>query len=610
LTGIASAADFHALPAFERAGRFCNVLLLVAGLVLLQNSFFGSGPIYELPALALIAAGALVGLITGWRSRESALQPVCFGAATLLVGYVAVRAIGSPEPYYARADLWLAATGYCAYTAVAAVLPHPRQRMLCVGVLLIVAICHVFVGVIQFGIGGNLVVFDWLQPFAPQSAAAQARATGFYANPDHLAGLLEVLGMFALSLACWSRWRRSWRVAVGYVALFCYVGLALTGSRGGYLSAALGLLVFGFLSLIALRAGGASLFWGWTLVGAIVVAAAVYIGGNLIQQSATLAKRIEEIVAVDQARVDLWRAALEQWRLQPWFGTGGRTYQFYARRFRAETLRGDPSVAHNDYVQFLAEYGVIGMAIFLLFLGTHLHRGWRAFVAFGPRRIAAGAPVLSDRLALTIGSVAAMSSYMLHSVVDFNMHIAANALLLALVAALLGQPPLVPTSQPFNQPMARLARSLGIVVAAVLLIQYARLIPAAYYAAKAEAALDAENPDSAAAINAAEAGLARDPRNPRLYQYLSGGYRVRGEEARDAQSRTESLERALEALHEARKLSPLDSNLLVTIARVYDDLGKYREAEWIFYLALEADPKSVELRKLYRIHLWRWRNGR
>ena len=31
------------------------------------------------------------------------------------------------------------------------------------------------------------------------------RASGLYVDPDHLAGLLEVLGILGLSVACWSR---------------------------------------------------------------------------------------------------------------------------------------------------------------------------------------------------------------------------------------------------------------------------------------------------------------------------------------------------------------------------------------------------------------------
>ena len=80
-------------------------------------------------------------------------------------------------------------------------------------------------------------------------------------DPDHLAGLLEVLGILGLSVACWSRLPGWAKVIVGYLTLNCYFGAALTGSRGGYVSIVFSLLIFAGLSAIVLRAGGPPLFF-------------------------------------------------------------------------------------------------------------------------------------------------------------------------------------------------------------------------------------------------------------------------------------------------------------------------------------------------------------
>jgi len=67
--------------------------------------------------------------------------------------------------------------------------------------LLVFAVLHVFVGLIQFGLGENFILIPSLQ-----RVAGMDRASGLYVNPNHLAGLLEVLGIFGLSITCWSRW--------------------------------------------------------------------------------------------------------------------------------------------------------------------------------------------------------------------------------------------------------------------------------------------------------------------------------------------------------------------------------------------------------------------
>jgi hypothetical protein len=98
---------------------------------------------------------------------------------------------------------------------------------------------------VQFGLGENLMVFSFLRDLTIGN-----RSSGFYGNPDHLAGGLEVIGILGLSIACWSRWPKWARVVIGYLAVVSYIGLALTPSPGGYQSAVASIVVFGVLSLI------------------------------------------------------------------------------------------------------------------------------------------------------------------------------------------------------------------------------------------------------------------------------------------------------------------------------------------------------------------------
>src|SRR5438132_4500549 len=87
------------------------------------------------------------------------------------------------------------------------------------------------------------------------------RASGFYVCPNHLAGFLEVVGLFGLGAICWGRWPRWARILIGYLVAVCYLGLALTMSRAGYLSASVGLLVFLVVSLVVLLRGGSRGYW-------------------------------------------------------------------------------------------------------------------------------------------------------------------------------------------------------------------------------------------------------------------------------------------------------------------------------------------------------------
>jgi O-antigen ligase len=119
-------------------------------------------------------------------------------------------------------------------------------------------------------------------------------------------------------------------------------------------------------------------------------------------QSAALASFYYTVVTTppvltegEQSRLDLWRVALEVSNDYPLLGVGAGNFPVVEPAYSLNTLelfRVDlilrPEVAHNTYLHLLAEYGLIGLTIFLsivagsLFLGVH---SIRTFAAQGDR---------------------------------------------------------------------------------------------------------------------------------------------------------------------------------------------------------------------------------
>ena len=87
------------------------------------------------------------------------------------------------------------------YFFTACILTSAKQRMVFVCFLLVLAVGHRLVGALQFRDGTNYMPITWLQRYD-----YERRASGFYICPNHLAGLLEVVGIIGLSIVCWSRW--------------------------------------------------------------------------------------------------------------------------------------------------------------------------------------------------------------------------------------------------------------------------------------------------------------------------------------------------------------------------------------------------------------------
>jgi O-antigen ligase len=126
-------------------------------------------------------------------------------------------------------------------------------------------------------------------------------------------------------------------------------------------------------------------------------------------------------------RVQLWRETLHLARDYPLFGCGLGSYESAFTRYKESAPMSIDDYAHNDYVQLLAEGGIIGVALMLMIVGRVLRRASRAFT------LASGA---ADRY-LALACIGSLSAIMLHSVVDFSLHIPSDAMILAWICAIL-----------------------------------------------------------------------------------------------------------------------------------------------------------------------------
>jgi O-antigen ligase len=506
----------------------------------------------------------------------------------------------SPVAYIARPDLYSVLSALVVYFFVASVCTSAKPRCWLIISLLALALVHVAIGAVQFREGNNFMLI----PLLARSDYG-ARASGFYVCPNHLAGLLEVLTIFSISLVCWSRFPKWGKLLIGYGAAVCVLGIVLTGSRGGFASTVAGIAVFAGLSLIVLRPAGRQLFWRAGGVGALATLAVASSFLLLIHRSDVLLHRAQVMSDSAQLRLDLWHAAIQQWKVQPWIGTGSGTYLYYGRLFRVDRMQQDPIDAHNDYLHLLAEYGLVGGVLFVLFLSAHLRSGWKDFRRLGPKRVSDVTGLLSNRLALNMGALASVAAYMLHSFVDFNLHIPANVLLLAFVFGILANAGVRPESEDSPAPSSILGwRLLLPILGLVLAVQSYRLLPGEYFAERARTAVRDEHTD--VAIVFAERGLTSETRNPNLYQYLASAQFARCDEISSSQDRVQCNQAPLSVLEKARALAPEDRVILVQLALAYDAVGRYPEGEWAFYEAQKWDPKSIYLNQIYKFHLSQW----
>src|SRR4051812_18322665 len=289
--------------------------LIIVALLTTQTLMGGTRLLFAFPGYGLIALAGLVSLFALGAAKPLA-DRACLLSVVVFFGYVLARAAFSPVAYIARFDIYAVVAGLLVYFVTAFVLTDSRIRLVIALCLIAGALAHVAVGAMQFRNGDNWMPISFLQRIDESR-----RASGFYAHPNHLAGLLEMIAVFGLSIAFWSRWPVWAKLLIGYAALVCYVGVILTGSRGGYLSVLASLLVFSLLSLRIMRAIGSTLQIRIGAAAVILALLTALVAFLVIHKSDYLTTRTRKVVDNKDIRIDFWRAGMDQWKLSPIVGT-------------------------------------------------------------------------------------------------------------------------------------------------------------------------------------------------------------------------------------------------------------------------------------------------
>lgn len=592
--------------------------LLAISLILIQCLTGGTRFVFAFPAYALLA---LASLLTAGSIRSASVRPngACLVVTAVFFAYILARAALSPWDYLWWKDFYQVLACLMIYGLCTCCVSATAPRLWIVGALLILATGEFFVGLRQFRYGD-----DWM-PFGFMRAPAGLRASGTLISPIHYAGFLEAVGVFALALACWSR-RPTWlRLLAGYAALLCYGGVAISGSRGAWLSTLVSLATFAGLSIAAVRRTRPERLSRILTLGAVISVIVLAGGVALMLRSPLLQKRLDLLAKQDfrivsfilsdgtredaakpgaDIRIHNWQAALDHFRVAPVFGAGAGTHVYYGRLFRRPPLQADPYHAHSDYLEILAEYGIVGALGMGAFLLVHLRHGLRRFkhiLGTELDDLDDYTPARSDDLALVIGALSAVAAYLAHSIVDFNLHIPGNALTFAFIFAILASPH-AGTRAPSTHPETAWRLAL-LVLGAAMLFAIARLFASEYLGEKARVAL--RDRRFAASIELVQRALGHQQRNPDLWFYFGEAQRGLGLEAVIPPERRKNFTGAIAAYDRSLAIFPFDEHVLIRRAQALDELGRFAEAKATYLEAIRHDPNLGVLYAYYAQHLLR-----
>jgi O-antigen ligase len=127
----------------------------------------------------------------------------------------------------------------------------------------------------------------------------------------------------------------------------------------------------------------------------------------------------------EAGRVSLWRDAWPMIWETPWFGKGLGSFQWTFRAYETEMPDIPAIYAHNDYLQILAETGIVGLCLVILAFAAC----WQT----ARRNLLDADPMIRGIGLAAIGALAATA---VQEITDFSLYIPGTAALFFLLIGL------------------------------------------------------------------------------------------------------------------------------------------------------------------------------
>ncbi len=286
--------------------------------------------------------------------------------------------------------------------------------------------------------GAVLASFAVLQGMAPNGKLYWIRTLeqggyiyGPYVNHNHYAGLMEMLTPFPLVLAATHFTNGNRKIAAAGIAALMAASIFLSGSRGGMAAFVAQMVVLGLL-LVRKREGG----WKQpVMLGAflaLVIVFLVWMGGNeLTRRLISIHSEAREEIG-GGIRLSIDRDCLRMLLKRPFLGWGLGAFPIVYPEFRSFYTTFFVNQAHNDYLQLLVETGLAGFSIAVWFLVLVFRRAAGKLENWTE----------SATGALTVAAMLGCVGILVHSFLDFNLQIPANAALFYVLCAIAASPPL------------------------------------------------------------------------------------------------------------------------------------------------------------------------
>ena len=311
---------------------------------------------------------------------------------------------------------------------------------------------------VVIGIGVASALFGLLREGAhaatswPFPLPNPARGFAQFVNRNHFGFLIEMSLGLTLGLVFARRSALKKYMILLPIAGFLWMTLIISNTRGGIVASLCQVLFLGVLVDPLRRLRGRNVVsderpvhrFAWGLVGRVLAALVLvivfvigvsWIGGESVVSNFELSgysftQQGAQGHRENISRKDIWGATWQLIKARPILGAGFGGYWIAITKYHNASGKFTPQEAHNDYLELLASGGIIGAALVVWFGVRFVKRARRTLRADDPLLQAAG-----------LGAVTALFGVIIHSFVDFGLHVTANALIFTVLVAIATQGP-------------------------------------------------------------------------------------------------------------------------------------------------------------------------
>ena len=231
----------------------------------------------------------------------------------------------------------------------------------------------------HFGVSPSCYLIQKKWDVACWKQDVQARVFGTFGQPNWLA--MYLIGSIPIAWVFLQKQGKAKNFWLGTLAVFLLV-LWFTQSRSGFVALAAGVATLALFhwQAVWLKKMKALLRPRWLRATGVVGIIGVLLAGGVLLGKVIPSSEGGESFDLSQGtgsgsiRLIVWRGALKVWQRAPWFGSGPGTfaYSYYQDRPVEHNLVSEWNFlynkAHNEFLNYLAETGLVGLTTYLTFL--------------------------------------------------------------------------------------------------------------------------------------------------------------------------------------------------------------------------------------------------